>query len=142
MALKRGNHSVYELKYHVIFVTKYRRACISDEIGTFLIQKTSEILQSWNGELIEGKADKDHIHMLIFMSPKYELANYIGVLKQTLSRAVRKKYSQELTKFLWGDSFWSDSYYISSVGAIDETAVRNYIQNQGNSKSKFTKRGE
>jgi putative transposase len=138
--MKKGNHSVYCLTYHVVFVVKYRKKCITPEIGNYLLDNAKRLLQLWDGELIEGNTDQDHIHLLISMNPKYELARYIGVLKNSLARNVRKQYSEYLKQFLWGDSFWSDSYYIATTGSVNLDAVQKYIENQGKPKRKYTKK--
>lgn len=140
MEMKHGNHSVYCLQYHVVFVTKYRRKCITPEIGKFLCNTAARILKNWDGELIEGNSDIDHIHLLISMNPKYELANYIGVLKNTLSRAVRKEYGEYIDSFIYKDVFWSPSYYISSTGGANLDTVQKYIENQGKPKRRYVKK--
>jgi putative transposase len=140
MEMKKGNHSVYCLTYHVVFVVKYRKKCITPEIGNYLLDNAKRLLQLWDGELIEGNTDQDHIHLLISMNPKYELARYIGVLKNSLARNVRNQYSEYLKQFLWGDSFWSDSYYIATTGGVNLDTIQKYIENQGKPKRKYTKK--
>jgi REP element-mobilizing transposase RayT len=34
---------------------------------------------------------------------------------------------------LWGKSFWSDGYFVESVGQTEEAVIRRYIQEQGKS---------
>jgi putative transposase len=140
MEMKKGNHSVYCLTYHVVFVVKYRKKCITPEIGNYLLDNAKRLLQLWDGELIEGNTDQDHIHLLISMNPKYELARYIGVLKNSLARNVRKQYGEYLKQFLWGESFWSDSYYIATTGGVNLDTIQKYIENQGKPKRKYTKK--
>jgi putative transposase len=140
MEMKKGNHSVYCLTYHVVFVVKYRKKCITPEIGNYLLDNAKRLLQLWDGELIEGNTDQDHIHLLISMNPKYELARYIGVLKNSLARNVRNQYSEYLKQFLWGDSFWSDSYYIATTGGVNLDTIQKYIENQGKPKRKYTQK--
>jgi putative transposase len=119
---------------------KYRKKCITPEIGNYLLDNAKRLLQLWDGELIEGNTDQDHIHLLISMNPKYELARYIGVLKNSLARNVRNQYSEYLKQFLWGDSFWSDSYYIATTGGVNLDTIQKYIENQGKPKRKYTKK--
>jgi putative transposase len=140
MEMKKGNHSIYCLNYHVVFVVKYRKKCITPEIGEFLLDNARRLLEKWDGELLEGNTDLDHIHLLISMNPKYELARYIGSLKNSLARNVRKQYGDELKEYLWGDSFWSDSYYIASTGGADLDTVKKYIEDQGKPKRRYTKK--
>lgn len=128
---KLGNHCVYRLQYHVVFVTKYRRPCITDEMGIYMVENADRILKQWQGRVLEGKSDKDHIHLLIEMHPKYELSKYIGVLKQTLSRIIRRDYPEEVNRYLWGDAFWSKSFYIATAGGASLETLKKYIESQG-----------
>jgi len=55
-------------------------------------------------------------------------------IKGGSSRVIRKEFP-ELEEFLWGDSFWSDGYFAESVGKVNESTIKNYIQNQRENKS-------
>lgn len=140
MNMKYGNHSVYRLEYHIVLVVKYRRPCIIPEIGDFLVSESRRLLEMWESELIEGNYDKDHIHLLVSMSPKYAPMNFIASLKNTLARNVRKKYGEYLKQYLWGGAFWSASYYIASTGGASLDTIQKYIQQQGKPKKERKKR--
>ena len=128
MEIRRERHRVWSLSYHAVFVVKYRKPCITDEIADFLLDEIRYLLEGWGGELIEGKADKDHLHLLFSLPPDKELARYIGLMKQVSARQVRKKYKEQLKEYLWGDSFWTDSYYLSSTGGANlENISRNKV---------------
>ena len=139
--LKHTKHCVYSMKYHLVFVVKYRKKCISQEIGDFLMRETKRLLKEKGVYFIQGNHDKDHIHLLIEIPPTVLIATLVGTLKNTLSRLVRKKYAEELSKYLWGDSFWTPSYYIATVGNANKETVAKYIQNQRTSTRKYKKRG-
>lgn len=55
MKIRRERHRVWSLSYHAVFVVKYRKPCITDEIADFLLDEMRHLLESWGGELIEGK---------------------------------------------------------------------------------------
>ena len=78
-------------------MVKYRRKCITDEIGMFLIEECKKIVEKNNGILVEGKSDGDHIHILISMPPSVKMSDIIGALKNSTSRMVRKTYSEHLS---------------------------------------------
>ena len=69
MKIRRERHRVWSLSYHAVFVVKYRKPCITDEIADFLLDEMRHLLESWGGELIEGKADRDHLHLLFSLPP-------------------------------------------------------------------------
>lgn len=90
----RTRHAVYLLTYHMIFVTKWRKPVITDEIGDFMVAKAGQLCIGYGGELISGETDKDHIHLLISLPPSKNLTDVIRSLKTQLSKEIhaRPKY--------------------------------------------------
>ena len=122
------SHVKWECKYHVVIVPKYRRkkffGSAKREIGKIL----RELRRRKGIELLEGKAMLDHIHMLLSVPPKYSIAMTIGYLKG--KSAIRINRELQKTKgTLFGRAFWSRGYCVSTVG-LDETKIKQYIQNQ------------
>lgn len=135
--LQKGKHCVYDLNFHLVLVVKYRKKCINQEIGDFLISECKRLIEMYNGMLTEGNYDMDHIHLLISMPPTCKMDNFVGMLKNTLSRNVRKQYGEYLQQYLYGDSFWSDSYYLGTTGGANLETIRQYIEYQGQPKRKY-----
>ena len=126
-------HTVWECKYHVVWVPKRRRRIIfgrlRQDIGVILRR-----LCEYKGvELLEGKACVDHIHMCIAIPPKYSVSTIVGYLKGKSAIIVFEKYSS-LKKNFKGHSFWARGYYVSTVG-LDEARVRKCIQDQEEAES-------
>lgn len=140
MNVKKERHRTWTLSYHAVFVVKYRKPCITEEMASLMLDKIRELLKEWGGELLEGKADKDHLHILFSLPPDKELARYIGLMKQVTARLVRKHYKEYLKEFLWGDSFWSDSYYLGSTGGANLDVIEEYIKKQGQPKRKYVRK--
>lgn len=91
---RRGSHSVYKLTYHVIFVTKYRKKVITDEIGDFMKNYAAYLCGRMNSELISAETDVDHMHLLISMPPDVAPVKLINSLKSQLSKEVRNTYGE------------------------------------------------
>ena len=134
--VKKSAHCAYILCYHVVFVVKYRRKCITDEIGAYLIEVAERVLRQWGCELIEGKSDQDHLHLLLTLDQVHPIGDRIGTLKNTTSRMVRKRYGDQIKKYLWKDSFWSDGYFISTTGGAGADTIKRYIEEQGKERKK------
>ena len=129
--LRTNRHSCYNLRYHLILTTKYRKPAINKEVLK-TIQDTIENIFSKNGcELIAINHDKDHIHVLFVAPPQIQLSAMINNLKSVTSRFVRRDHEAWLSRFYWEPVFWSRSYYIGSVGDTTAAIVEMYIQNQG-----------
>ena len=131
MELKRNCNAVYLLNYHLILVVKYRQKVFTDEK---IIEKIKEILRNisedFDVEVVNQECGEDHIHLLISAKPTLDLPKYINILKGHSSREIRKVFKEELADKLWGDAFWSSSYFIASAGNISVDTIYNYINNQ------------
>jgi putative transposase len=122
------SHTVWECKYHVVWVPKRRRKIIYGklrrEAGTIL----RRLCQYKGVELLEGKACIDHVHLCVAIPPKSSVATIVGYLKGKSAMIVFEKYSR-LKKNFRGHSFWARGYYVSTIG-LDEAKIRKYIQDQ------------
>ena len=122
------SHVKWECKYHVVIVPKYRKkqqfGNLRKEIGRIM----RDLCRQKEIELVEGNAAPDHIHMLLSVPPKYSIAMTLGYLKgKSAIRIHRELMRTEGT--LFGRSFWSRGYCVSTVG-LDEAFIRNYIRDQ------------
>ena len=140
--LDKKRHCVFRLTFHAVLVVKYRRKCITQEIGQYLIDRSRVVIEANGGELIEGNSDIDHIHLLFSLQPDVNLSHFMASLKNTTSRMVRKTYGEYLSNYLYKDSFWSDSFYLSTTGGASIDVVQKYIENQGKPKRKYVKRAK
>ena len=80
--------------------------------------------------IINQECGEDHIHLMISTKPTTELTKLVNLLKGTSSRYLRKEYENDLSDVLYGDSFWSDSYYIATAGNVSVDTIYKYIENQ------------
>ena len=129
--MNKKNHKCYKLTYHLILVSKYRKIVFDNEnLINDMKEKMIEISKDFNVEIINQNTDKDHIHLLIETDPKIDLTKYINILKGHSSRYIRKKYENYLKNKLYGDSFWSDSYYIATTGNVSLNKLIEYVNNQ------------
>ena len=98
-ALNTLHHSVYNIHYHLVLVTKYRRRCINNEIAAYLESQYRRLLESWDCELIECNGEPDHLHLLISANPKIQPSKMVNSLKTATSRLVRKEFAEHLGKY-------------------------------------------
>ena len=128
---KKNRHAMYNLKFHLIVVTKYRKKCITPEILNDIEDIFENILTKKNGSILEMNGEKDHIHVLFEIPPQVELAQLVRSLKTVSSRLIRKMYGDYLKNFYWEPIFWSRSHCILSTGGATIETIKKYIQNQG-----------
>ena len=127
----RNCHAKYNLEYHLILVTKYRKKCIDDKIFDTIKAQAIKILSMNGGVVEEINHDGDHVHMLISVPPQTCLSSMINSLKSTTARLVRRDHKERIEKIYWKPYFWSRSYLILSTGGAPIEVIRKYIQEQG-----------
>ena len=129
----RSAHSVYLLTYHIVFVTKYRKPVINDEISEFLKNHIGYLCTRFDAELLTAETDRDHIHMLISMPPKVAPADLIRVLKTQTAREIHQdpQMDAHVKKYIYGDApLWQPSYFVATTGTTVMEKVMEYIDSQ------------
>jgi putative transposase len=122
------SHVVYECKYHVIILPKYRYKVLTREIKIFVREEIRKLCLWLGVRIIEGNIGRDHIHLCLLVPPKYSIAEVIGTIKGKTAIKAFNKFP-EMKKRYWGSHFWSRGYYVNTVG-INEKIIREYIKNQ------------
>ncbi len=131
MEVIKTAHSMYMLQYHVVWVCKYRRKILKPGVCSYISKTLPGLLRGMPGVTIETIGfDKDHLHMLITIPPKYSVSSVMGRLKSQLASKMRKFFPW-LEKVYWEENIvWSPGYFVSSVG-LDEETIRHYVEHQG-----------
>lgn len=125
------NHSKHLLMCHLIFVCKYRKKLLV-QLGDYMKQETQNIAAHYGWEIIEQEIDKDHIHILIGYGPKWSTLQIVRLLKQqTTYRAWKYHYDYLATHFWKERTFWSDGYFVCSIGNVSKETIQKYIETQG-----------
>jgi len=129
--LDKTKGAAFSLQYHFITTIKYRKQIFTNEsIVSDLKIIILQISKDFDVEIIEQECGVDHIHILFRTKPIINLTKYINILKGHSSRAIRKKYFDFLKNKLWGDSFWSPSYFLATTGNVTIDILKEYIENQ------------
>jgi len=125
--LIRKSHNVSLLMFHFVFVAKYRRLVINDEVDLLLKDVCLGICKRYEIRFLEIGAESDHVHFLIQSIPTYSPAKLANMVKSITAREIFAKVSS-IKKQLWGGEFWSDGYFVSTVGKhANENVIREYI---------------
>ena len=121
-------HVVWECKYHIVFVLKYRYKIFTKEVKEAVRDEIRKLC-AWLGiGIIEGYVCSDHIHLCISISPKYSIAEVVATLKGKVAIRMFNRFP-ELRKNYWGSHFWSRGYYVTTVGKNEEM-IKKYIKDQ------------
>lgn len=129
--LNKLYHCSYNIQYHLVACTKYRRKCITQPMLNKLDEIFRDTITKWEGELIEFNGEPDHVHLLISVNPKVQPSKLVNNLKTVSSRLIRKEYAEHLNQVYRGKPiFWSRSYCVISCGGAPISVLKKYIQQQ------------
>ena len=126
------NHSKFLLKYHIIFVCKYRRKLLFGNLASCLKNVLINIANTSDFRIEVIETDKDHVHLLVSAAPKVSPLQVVRRLKQESTARLWKLYPNELRRSFYREhTLWTDGYFVSSIGNVSQETVRKYIENQG-----------
>ena len=128
---RSSSHAVFNIKLHVVFVTKYRRKTLTPELLEYLKTAFSEILLAWRCKLVEFGGEADHVHLLIDIHPALDISVLINNLKTASARRSRNRFAEHLAAFYGKPMFWHRAYFVGSVGGATLETVRAYVESQG-----------
>ncbi len=129
MEIQKGRGYVYALQYHLVWCVKYRHKILFGNVEIRLKKMMYQIALDNGFEIVELETNKDHIHLLISCKPQHYIPNIVKALKGNSARFLFKEFP-DLKSKLWGDNLWNPSYFISTVGDINEEQIKKYIQSQ------------
>ena len=130
MSLKRTRGAVYDLKYHVVWVPKYRRMVLGERVARRLKRIFQEIAERYGFEIDTQEVLDDHVHIFLSAPPRYSPAQVVQRLKSISARLVFQEFP-EVKQQLWGGELWNDGYFVRSVGDnVTAEVIRRYIKHQ------------
>jgi len=117
--------------YHIVCPAKYRRAVFTPPVDKKLKEVCLEISKRFEITFLEIGTDKDHVHFLVQSVPTYSPKKIVQLIKSITAREIFAA-CPEVKKQLWGGEFWTDGYFVSTVGKHgNEDVIKRYIQEQG-----------
>lgn len=128
--MKPSAHAAFELRFHLVPVTKYRRPVLDAGMLEHLREHLPGLLASWRCELIEFGGEPDDVHLLFAAHPALELSGLVNNLKAASARKLKRPFATQIRKFYWKPGFWSRAYYLGSVGNASLETVKRYVASQ------------
>ena len=126
------NRAKHNLKVHLILVCKYRKRLLIGNMKEEIKNIIYEIESKSDFNIIEMESDIDHIHIMLQHIPRISISSIINRIKSITTHRIWEKHSNYLQKQFWKEkTFWSDGYFVCSVGEASPKTIQNYIANQG-----------
>ncbi len=123
-------HCVFNLQYHLVLVTKYRRRCISSAMLVRLQAIFRATVEKWGGELIACNGEPDHVHLFLSLTPNIQPSVFVNNLKTVSSRLIRKEFASDIERVYLQPIFWSRSYCLLTESGAPLSVLRQYIEQQ------------
>jgi putative transposase len=129
---RSGSHSRYNLKYHLVWITKYRRSFLIGELAIRLQRILADIANEYGFKIIISEVMPDHIHMLIEARPTDAPVRIVQIFKSLSSRKMREEFLESIQQHIWKEgTLWAAGYYIASVAdGVTTEVIQEYIRNQ------------
>lgn len=125
------SHNVSVLWYHLVCPAKYRRVVFDEKVDLLLKQVCIDMSARYEVTFLEIGTDQDHVHFLIQSVPTYSPTKIVTMVKSIIAKQIFLR-APHVKRQLWGGEFWSDGYFINTVGQHgNESVIAKYIQGQG-----------
>ncbi len=129
MTYRKGSHTTYDLKYPIIWCTKYRYRVLTAEVANRTRELIREICGANYVNILSGSMSPDHVHLLVSVPPSISLSKLMQYIKGKSSRKIMMEFTH-LRKRYWGQHMWARGYFAVTVGNLNELQVQEYIENQ------------
>lgn len=127
-----GRTCVYNINYHIIWCTKYRRKVLNENISERLYDLLAEIGNEKGFSVIEAKVgEMDHVHCFVSSPPKLSVTDIVRWLKGISGRHLLLEFP-EIKNKLWKGHLWNGSYFVETIGSTSEENILKYIERQNN----------
>ena len=126
---RTGPHSRFDLKYHFVWITKYRRGVLGGEVGVRLRDLVREICRIYEIEILQGSISRDHVHVLLSCPPNLSPSKIMQRIKGKTSRKLLMEF-RHLQKMFWGRHLWARGYFVAFSGNVTDEAIMEYIRQQ------------
>ena len=127
---RKSSHTTYDLKYHRVWITKYRKPVLSSEMAKRARELISEICRAQDMEIIKGHISRDHVHIFLSVPPHVSISRLMKSIKGKSSRKMLSEF-KPLSRAFWGRHIWARGYFAASSGNVTDEVIMQYIEPQG-----------
>jgi putative transposase len=123
-------HSRFDIKYHFVWTTKYRKAVLTGGVGIRLRELVREVCRTNDIEILQGHVSGDHVHILVSAPPNMSASKIMQYVKGKSSRKLMMEF-RHLNKQFWGRHMWARGYFVATSGNVTDEVIKEYIRLQG-----------
>ena len=136
---RRGAHTVYNIQYHLVWVTKCRHKVLRGEVAGRTRELIRQGCMSREIRILKGHVSQDHVHLLVSSPPMLSPAKIVQYLKGRSSRMLQQEFSHLKNRY-WGQHLWARGYFCGTTGEITTEQIKEYIEghNEEDAGEQFT----
>ena len=123
-------HTRFDIKYHFVWTTKYRKAVLTGQVAIRLRELVREVCRTNDIEILQGHVSRDHVHILVSAPPNMSASKIMQYIKGKSSRKLMMEF-RHLNKQFWGRHIWARGYFVATSGNVTDEVVQEYIRLQG-----------
>lgn len=132
---RKTSHTRFDLKYHLVWATKYRRPILLGKVAYRVRELIREICAREQVEILRGHVAKDHVHLFCSAPPQLSPSTLAQYLKGKTSRKLLQEHPH-LRKQFWGAHLWARGFFVASSGTITDEQVMEYLTHQDDDQEK------
>ncbi len=126
---RKSSHTVYDIKFHLVWITKYRKAILRAVIAERVRDLIREICRANDVEIIKGHISRDHVHIFVSVPPQLSVSQLVKLVKGKTSRKMMMEF-KTLSRVFWGRHIWARGYFVASSGNVTDEVIMKYIEQQ------------
>ena len=130
---RKTSHSTYDCKYHIVWITKYRKQIMVGSVAERVRELIRGICREHEVEIIKGHVSRDHVHLFVSMPPHLAISKLVQYLKGKSSYKLLQD-DKTLSRQFWGSHLWGRGYFVATSGNITDEVIMEYIENQDKEK--------
>jgi len=127
--LKSTAQTKYDLRYHFVFVPRYRKRVLTGKIAKRIEGMIKFACQINDWDIFELAIQQDHVHLYLGAAPKWSPSEIMKIIKGGTSNKIRELFPA-LDEIYWGATFWSDDFFVRSTGVIEDKVISEYVKKQ------------
>jgi putative transposase len=126
---RKSSHTVYDIKYHIVWITKYRKQILRADIAHRVRELTREICRANDVEIMKGNISRDHVHIFVSVPPHISVSHLVQSIKGKTSRKLLMEF-KSLSRAFLGRHIWARGYFVASSGNVTDEVIIKYIEQQ------------
>jgi putative transposase len=127
MEYRYGSHTVFNIEYHFVWVTKYRYKVLQGEVALRVKELVRQTCEAFEINIISGVVSKDHVHMFVSAPPNLAPSEIMRRIKGRSSSKLLEEFPH-LKKRYWGRHFWARGYFCATSGQVTDEMIKSYLE--------------